>query len=50
MVLEERGSLWHMVLYARYGEDGGRLQLGGGGGSIWWQQLNSIVEGGWLTT
>jgi hypothetical protein len=33
---------------------GGRLQLGGGGGSVWWQQLNAIVEGvglldgGWL--
>jgi len=54
MMLEERGSLWHRVLCARYGEDEGRLQLGGGGGSIWWQQLNStkegvgLLDGGWL--
>lgn len=39
------GILWHRVLCARYGEDGGRLQLGGGGGSVWWQQLNKVVKG-----
>jgi len=47
-------SFWYRVLCAMYGKEGGRLRFGGGGGSVWWQQLNKIIEGvgllggGWL--
>ena len=34
-VLEERKSLWSFVLRAKYGEDGGRVRLNKGVGSIW---------------
>lgn len=53
-MLEERESFWYKVLCVRYGEVGGRLHFGGGGGSVWWKNLNNVREGvgmlevGWL--
>jgi hypothetical protein len=44
-VLDERESFWYQVLSARYGEEQGRLCFVGGRGSVWWQQLNGVVEG-----
>ncbi|XP_024626821.1 uncharacterized protein [Medicago truncatula] len=44
-VLEDRESLWNMVLRAKYGEFGGRVRFCEGVGSIWWRQLNQIRIG-----
>jgi hypothetical protein len=48
-VLEERESLWDLVLRAKYGEVGGRVRFGEGVGSIWWCALNQIRMGVGLT-
>jgi len=53
-VLEERESLWSLVLRAKYGEEGGRVRFAKGVGSIWWRHLNQIrvrvgmVDATWL--
>ena len=44
-VLEERDSLWGLVLRAKYGEECGRVRLAEGVGSIWWRHLNQIRLG-----
>jgi len=41
-VLEERESLWNLVLRAKYGEEGGRVRFCEGVGSIWWRNLNQV--------
>lgn len=38
-------SLWYRVLCDKYGEEGGRLGVRGGGGSVWWHTVNNIREG-----
>ena len=52
MMLEETQSLRYKVSCSKYGEKGGRLRVGGGGDSVWWQTVNNIIEGvvdgGWL--
>ncbi|XP_024641765.1 uncharacterized protein [Medicago truncatula] len=53
-VLEDKESLWNVVLRAKYGEFGGRVRFCEGVGSIWWRQLNQVragvglVESTWL--
>ena len=53
-MLEDLNSLWSTVLWARYGQDGGRLSVERGDGSVWWKTMRIIreevghVEGGWL--
>ncbi|XP_024626681.1 uncharacterized protein [Medicago truncatula] len=44
-VLEDRESLWNVVLRAKYGEVGGRVWFCEGVGSIWWRHLNHIRSG-----
>ena len=44
-VLEERKSLWSLVLRAKYGEVGGRVRFCEGVGSIWWCNINQIRSG-----
>jgi len=44
-VLEERERLWNVVLQAKYGAVGGRVQFGEGVRSIWWRHLNQIRSG-----
>ena len=41
-VLEERESLWNVVLQAKYDAVGGRMWFGEGVGSIWWRHLYQI--------
>ena len=41
-MLEERESLWNLVLRAKYGEEGGRVRFCKGVGSIWWRNLNQV--------
>ncbi|MCI88104.1 hypothetical protein A2U01_0109390, partial [Trifolium medium] len=38
--------MWFRVLAARYGVEGGRLQVGGRRKSLWWREIASIREGG----
>ena len=45
MVLEERESLWSLVLRAKYGEEGGRVRFSEGVGSIWWRHQNQVRVG-----
>ncbi|MCI12202.1 putative non-LTR retroelement reverse transcriptase, partial [Trifolium medium] len=45
-LLVDREGLWYRVLAARYGVEGGRLRDGGRRGSLWWQEIASIREGG----
>jgi len=53
-LLEDRGSFWYRVLVARYGEEAGRLEVGGRSGSSWWREIAKIRdgevgdEGGWF--
>ena len=42
---EERERLWYIVLMARYGEVGDRIEDGGRLTSVWWRNLVSISEG-----
>ncbi|GAU46455.1 hypothetical protein TSUD_402220 [Trifolium subterraneum] len=52
--MEERESLWNVVLCAKYGQTGGRVKFEEGTGSIWWRTLNEIRAGvgmadpGWM--
>jgi hypothetical protein len=54
-LLEDRESLWNVVIRAKYGEEGGRVRFGEGVGSVWWRNLNQIrrgvglVDSGWLS-
>jgi len=41
-LLEERESLWNVVIRAKYEEEGGRVRFGSHGGSVWWRTLNQI--------
>lgn len=47
-------SLWYRMLCASYGQEGGRLRVEKGDGSMWWQSIRNIreevgqVDGGWL--
>jgi len=41
-VLEERESLWNLVIRAKYGEVGGKVWFCDGVGSIWWRHINQI--------
>jgi len=53
-MLTYRGELWYRVLVARYGEEAGRLEVGGRSVSSWWREIAKIrdevcnVEGGWF--
>ncbi|XP_024632905.1 uncharacterized protein [Medicago truncatula] len=53
-LLVDREGLWYHVLVARYGEVGGRLEVGGRSGSSWWREVGRIrdgdsdVGGGWF--
>lgn len=42
-MLVDRGGLWYRVLAARYGELGGRLEVGGRSVSCWWQEVCRMV-------
>jgi len=44
-LLVDRGSLWYRVLVARYGEEYGRLVVGGQSVSSWWREVASIRDG-----
>ena len=53
-LLVDREGFWYRVLAVRYGEEAGRLEVGGRRGSLWWKELVKIrdgvgeVEGGWF--
>jgi len=44
-MLVDREGLWYHVLVARYGEVGGRLEVGGQSGSSWWRKVGMIRDG-----
>ena len=44
-LLVDREGLWYHVLVARYGELGGRLEVGGRSCSSWWREVGTICEG-----
>jgi hypothetical protein len=44
-LLVDRGGLWYRVLVARYGEEAGRLAVGGRSVSTWWRELAKIRDG-----
>ncbi|MCI51450.1 non-LTR retrotransposon transposase, partial [Trifolium medium] len=37
--------MWYRVLAAWYGEEAGRLAVGGRCGSIWWREVSRIRDG-----
>jgi len=43
-LLVDRGGLWYRVLVARYGEEAGRLEVGGRSVSTWWRELAKIRD------
>ena len=53
-MLLDRGGLWYRVLVARYGEEAGRLVVGGRSASSWWREIVKIrdgvgeIDGGWF--
>jgi hypothetical protein len=47
-LLEERESLWNVVIRAKYGEEGGRVRFREGVGSVWWRNINQIRMGAGL--
>jgi len=53
-MLVDREGLWYNVLVARYGELGGRLEVGGRNASSWWREIGRIrdgdgdIGGGWF--
>jgi len=44
-MLVDRGGLWFRVLVARYGEEAGRLEVGGRSVSTWWREIAKIRDG-----
>ncbi|GAU46642.1 hypothetical protein TSUD_246690 [Trifolium subterraneum] len=44
--LEERDSLWSLVLKAKYGQEGGWVCFAERVGSVWWRNVNSVRVGG----
>ena len=50
----DRGGFWYRVLVARYGEEAGRLAVGGQSVSTWWRAIARIrdgvgeIDGGWF--
>ena len=44
-MLVDRGGFWYRVLVARYGEEAGRLEVGGRSGSYWWREVARIKDG-----
>ena len=48
-LLIDRSSLWFRVLAARYGVEGGRLQGGGRGASMWWRDIFVLHQAGWFS-
>ena len=53
-MLVDRGGLWCRILVATYGEEDGRLEVGGQSVSIWWREIAKIRDdigvdgGGWF--
>lgn len=45
-MLVDKAGLWYKVLVARYGEEAGRLMVGGQSGSLWWHETTKIRDGG----
>ena len=51
----DRAGFWYRVLVARYGEEAGRLEVGGRSVSPWWREVAKIrdgageAHGGWFT-
>ncbi|KEH15507.1 hypothetical protein MTR_0912s0020 [Medicago truncatula] len=45
-MLVDRSVFWYRVLVARYGEVGGRLEVGGRSCSSWWREVGRIRDGG----
>jgi len=41
----DRDGLWYRVLVARYGEEAGRLKVGGRSVSSWWREIAKIRDG-----
>jgi len=48
-LMEDRDSLWFMVLPARYGVDEGRLRGGGCEASKWWRVVHSLSRETWFS-
>jgi len=44
-MLVDRGGFWYRVLAARYGEEAGRLEVGGRSVSYWWREVARIRDG-----
>jgi hypothetical protein len=44
-MLVDRDGLWYRVLVARYGEEAGRLEVGGRSTSSWWKEVVKIRDG-----
>jgi len=44
-LLVDIGGLWYKVLVARYGEEAGRLEVGGQSVSTWWREIAKIRDG-----
>ena len=44
-MLVERGRLWYRVLVVRYGEEAGRVEVGGRSTSPWWREIAKIRDG-----
>jgi len=44
-MLVGRGGFWYRVLVARYGEEAGRLEVGGQSVSSWWKEIAKIRDG-----
>jgi len=44
-LLVDRGGFWYRFLVARYGEEAGRLEVGGRSVSTWWRELAKLMDG-----
>ena len=45
-MLFDRSGFWYRILVTRYGEVGGRLEVGGQSCSSWWREVARIRDGG----
>jgi len=45
LLLVDKIGLWYRVLVARYGEEAGRLEVGGQSVSSWWREIAKIRDG-----